>query len=117
MKSDMVRVAEIAAKSKRDDALMKIVGDPQVVNLAILFGGLLLAQKLRFSEDETQNNTLRAVATSGVVLVSISRAGVSGWPALTAAGLAGLTTTEGAGTLDPLANAIGARSIWSRIFG
>ena len=117
MVSQAVKVEREKRKTAQEERLMALVTDPQMVGLITLLGGLYVAQRIPYSEDEVQNNTLRAIATSGVVLASLSRAGLGGWPALAAAGVAGAATTEGIGTLDPLAKAIGARSIWSMIFG
>jgi len=117
MASDLVRIEREKRKTSQEEHLFRIVSDPQVVGLVILLGGLWAAQRIPFSEDEGQNNTLRGIATGGVVLMSISRAGIGGWPALAAAGLSGVASTEGIGELDPVGKALGVKSIWSRIFG
>ena len=116
-KSEALQLERARSRSLRDQQLMDIVGNPQVLGLVTLLAGLYLAQRIRFAEDDAQNNTLRGVATGGVVLMAVSRAGLSGWPALAAAGLSGVASTEGVGELDPIAKALGVKSIWSRIFG
>jgi hypothetical protein len=117
MASELIKLEREKRRTARDERLSKLLLDPQMLGLLTLLGGLYVAQRIPYSEDEVQNNTLRAIATSGVVLASLSRAGLGGWPALAAAGVAGAATTEGVGTLDPLAKAVGARSIWSLILG
>jgi hypothetical protein len=117
MVSEAVKLEREKRKTLREARAVAIITDPQVLGLATLLGGLFIAQRIPYSDDETQNNTLKGIATGGVVLMSISRAGVGGWPALVAAGLSGAASTEGIGELDPIAKAVGAKSIWSRIFG
>jgi hypothetical protein len=117
MVSEALKLEREKRRTVREERLTNVLMDPQMLGLLTLLGGLYVAQRIPYSEDEVQNNTLKAIATSGVVLASLSRAGLGGWPALAAAGIAGAATTEGVGTLDPLAKAVGARSIWSMIFG
>jgi hypothetical protein len=115
--SELVKLEREKRKTLNAERALAIITDPQVIGLLTLLGGLYAAQRIPYSDDETQNNTLKGIATGGVVLMSISRAGLGGWPALVAAGLSGVASTEGVGELDPVAKAIGVKSIWSRIFG
>jgi hypothetical protein len=117
MVSDAVKLEREKRKTLRDAQMGQMLLDPQLIGLITLLGGLYVAQRIPYSDDETQNNTIRGIATGGVVLMGISRAGVGGWPALVAAGLSGVASTEGVGELDPAAKALGVKSIWSRIFG
>jgi hypothetical protein len=96
-KSDAVRIAEIQARSKDRENVLRILADPQLLNLVILLGGLWAAQRIPYSDDETRNDLMRGLATSGVVLTALSRAGMSGWPALAAGGIAG---SAGGGLFD-----------------
>jgi hypothetical protein len=115
--SEAVKLERERRKALSEARALALITDPQIIGLITLLGGLYVAQRIPYSDDETQNNTLKGIATGGVVLMSISRAGVGGWPALVAAGLSGVASTEGIGELDPIAKAVGAKSIWSRIFG
>lgn len=117
MVSEAVQLEREKRKTRREDRLMNFVTDPQMMGLITLLGGLYAAQRIPFSENEAVNENLRMVATGGVVLAAVCRAGLGGWPALAAAGLTAATTKEGIGELDPLANLLGAKSIWSRVLG
>jgi hypothetical protein len=117
MTSETIKLERERRKTLRQAQLNEVLLNPQVLGVATLLGGLWLAQRIPYSEDEGQNNTLKGIATGGIVLMAVSRAGLSGWPALAAAGLSGVASTEGVGELDPVAKALGVKSIWSRIFG
>jgi hypothetical protein len=75
--------------SAREVRMLQVLADPQIVGLATLLGGLYLAQRIPFSEDETRNDLLRGLATSGVILAALSRAGLGGWQALAASAAGG----------------------------
>jgi len=97
MTSDLVKLEREKSRAAREARVMAVLTDPQVVGLITLLGGLWAAQQLHFSDDETRNNALRGIATSGIALMAISRAGLGGWPAVAAAGIAGAAsqaTTE-----------------------
>lgn len=89
MASEAVKLLREQRKAAQEQRLMAIIADPQVLGLVTLLGGLCVAQRLPYSDDETRNDLLRGIATSGVVLAALSRAGLGGWQALVAAGAAG----------------------------
>lgn len=94
---DTVKLERAKRKTLQQDRLWAIVSDPQVLGLLVFLGGLYATQHIRFAEDDTRDNALRGIATSGVALISLSRAGLGGWPAVAAAGVAGVAseaTTE-----------------------
>lgn len=117
MASELVKLEREKRKSRREDRMMNFITDPQMMGLITLLGGLYAAQRIPFSDNKAVNENLCAVATGGVVLAAVCRAGLGGWPALAAAGVTAATTKEGIGQLDPLANLLGAKSIWSRVLG
>jgi hypothetical protein len=92
MVSEAVRLERERRKTAREERLVKVLTDPQMMGLITLLGGLVVAQRLPYSDDETRNEVLRGIATSGVVLASLSRAGLPGWQSLAAAGVAGAAT-------------------------
>lgn len=97
MASEAVLLEREKRKTAREDRLMRLVADPQVLGLVTLLGGLYAAQRIPFSEDATRNDLLKGLATTGVVLAALGRSGIGGWPALTAAGLSG---AAGGGLFD-----------------
>jgi hypothetical protein len=72
----------------------ELLRDPQVVGLLTLLGGLYAAQRIPWAEDEGRNDLLRGIATTGVVLMALNRAGFGGWPAAAVAGVAGAGSIE-----------------------
>jgi hypothetical protein len=95
--SDAVKLERERRKTVREARLTQILADPQVLGLATLLGGLLLAQRLPYSDNPERNDQLRGLATSGVVLAALGRSGIGGWPAVAAAGVSGAV---GGGMLD-----------------
>ena len=97
MVSELVKVEREKRKTQREMVALAIVTDPQIIGLLGFVGGLYAVQHIHFSDDETRDNALRGIATSGVALMSLARAGLGGWPAVAAAGVAGVAseaTTE-----------------------
>lgn len=88
------KVERARLRALRPDVASKLLADPQVVGVLTLLGGLYMAQRIPWAEDEGRNDMLRGVATTGVVLMALSRAGIGGWPAVAAAGVAGAATIE-----------------------
>jgi len=89
MASEAIKLEREKRKTARDERLMSVLLDPQMMGLVTLLAGLFAAQRIPYSDDETRNDLLRGVATSGVVLAALSRAGLGGWQALAAASVAG----------------------------
>jgi hypothetical protein len=87
--SEAVKLEREKRKSARDDRLIKLISDPQMMGLITLLGGLYAAQRIPWAEDEGRNDMLRGVATTGVVLMALNRAGFGGWPAAAVAGVSG----------------------------
>jgi hypothetical protein len=92
--SEPVKLEREKRKTAREERALALLGDPQVIGLAMLVGGLYIAQRITWSDDEGRNDMLRGIATTGVVLTSLTRAGLTGWPAAAAAGIAGATSIE-----------------------
>ena len=97
MVSEAIKLEREKRKSMREERVTRLVTDPQILGLATLLGGLVVAQRLPYSDDPARNDLMKGLATAGVVLAAVSRAGLGGWPALAAAGVGGST---GAGWLD-----------------
>jgi hypothetical protein len=110
MVSDAIKLEREKRRTLREERLMRVVMDPQVMGIITLLGGLYAAQRIPYSDDETRNDLLRGVATSGVVLAALSRSGLGGWQALAASSLAG---GAGGGLFDFL----GAKDIGSFLLG
>jgi hypothetical protein len=110
MASEAVQLEREKRKSRREDRMMNFVTDPQMMGLITLLGGLYAAQRIPYSDDETRNDLLRGIATSGVVLAALSRAGLGSWQALAAASVAG---GAGGGLFDFL----GAKDAGSFLLG
>jgi hypothetical protein len=87
--SEAVKLEREKRKTLNEARALAIITDPQVVGLLTLLGGLYAAQAIPWSEDETRRNALKGIATGGVVLMALGRAGIGGWPAVAAAGVAG----------------------------
>jgi hypothetical protein len=94
MVSDLVKVEREKRKTAQEERLGKFITDPQMVGLITLLGGLYAAQRIPWTEDEARNDMLRGVATTGVVLMALNRAGFSGWPAAAVAGISGAASVE-----------------------
>jgi hypothetical protein len=95
MASEAIKLEREKRRTAREERLSKILLDPQMMGLLTLLGGLYLTQRIPFSDNEERNDLIRGLATGGVVLTAISRAGVTGWPALAAAGLSGAASAGG----------------------
>jgi hypothetical protein len=93
-RSEALALVREQRKAAMDARLAAIVTDPQILGLATLLGGVYLAQRIPWAEDEGRNDMLRGVATTGVVLMALNRAGFGGWPAAAVAGVAGAATIE-----------------------
>jgi hypothetical protein len=92
--SDAVRLEREKRKTARDERLAKLVLDPQMMGLITLLGGLFAAQRIPWSEIESRNDMLRGLATTGVVLMALNRAGFGGWPAAAVAGVSGAASVD-----------------------
>lgn len=108
--SEAVRLERERRKTVREERMTRLLCDPQLMGLVTLLGGLVVAQRLPYSDDPTRNDLLRGIATSGVVLAALSRAGLGGWQALAASGVAG---GAGGGAFDFL----GAKDAGSFLLG
>jgi hypothetical protein len=95
--NEAIRLEREKRKTAREERMMNFITDPQMMGLITLLGGLYVSQRIPYSDDETRNDLLRGIATSGVVLAALSRAGLGGWQALAAASVAGGT---GGGLFD-----------------
>jgi hypothetical protein len=89
-----IRLERARIRALKRDKLGDLLLDTQVVGLLTLLGGLYAAQRIPWSDDESRNDMIRGVATTGVVLISLTRAGLTGWPAAAAAGIAGAASIE-----------------------
>lgn len=90
-----LRLQRAQRRTLREAQLTQALLDPQVIGLLTLLGGLYAAQQIPWSEDPTRRDMITGIATGGVVLMAISRAGMTGWPALAAAGVSGAVGLEG----------------------
>lgn len=115
MVSEAVRLERERRKTLREERSSRLLYDPQVVGLLTLLGGLAAAQRIPFSDDPGRNDALRGLATSGVVLLAISRAGISGWPALAAAAVSGAAGGGLSGLADQLPGDVKS-ALWAGIF-
>jgi hypothetical protein len=94
MVSEAVKLEREKRKTLNEARALAIITDPQICGLIVLLGGLYAAQRIPWSADPGRNDMLRGVATTGVVLTSLTRAGLTGWPAAAAAGIAGAASIE-----------------------
>jgi hypothetical protein len=108
--SDPVRVEREKRRTEKEARVLAVITDPQVLGLVTLLGGLYAAQRIPYSDDPTRNDLLRGVATTGVVLAALSRAGLGSWQALAASGLAG-------GTAGGLFDFLGAKDAAGFLLG
>lgn len=94
--------ARLAARNADKERMLALVTDPQVIGLATVMGGLLLANNVRFHKDDAANAAIQGVAASGAVLMGLGRAGVGDLTTLAVAAAAGAATTLGGGGASAL---------------
>lgn len=82
-----------AYRNAREERLMALITDPQVMGALVTVGGMLVATHLPFSEDRITNARLQGVAAAACVLMGLGRAGVG--DITTAAFAAGAGTLVG----------------------
>jgi hypothetical protein len=107
-----LKLERVRRRTLHDTQMMQVLLDPQVIGLATLLGGIYVAQKIPWAEDEARNDMLRGVATTGVILMGLSRAGIAGWPAVAAAGIAGAATVESSKPLVEFKIPDWLKSLW-----
>jgi len=78
MVSEAVKLEREKRKTLSQERAWMLLTDPAITGALTAIAGMLLVQKLRFSEDDSANEDLRALATATVVLIGTSRAGLSG---------------------------------------
>lgn len=96
------KLARRLSRNAREERLMALLTDPQVMGLLTTIGGLMLATHLPFSENPTTNARLQGLAASCAVLMGLGRAGVGDLTTLAVAGGAGAAVAYGGGGADAL---------------
>ncbi|MCJ7510082.1 MAG: hypothetical protein MUP14_04240 [Dehalococcoidia bacterium] len=92
-----VKLARAQGRQLRDAQLTQVLLDPQVLGLLTFLGGLYAAQRIPWSEDDARRDMITGIASGGVVLMALSRAGLGSTQALAAAVVAGALSLEGGG--------------------
>jgi len=90
--SPNTKTAKLALKNAREERLLYVLTQPEIVGLATVFAGLFLANKLPFSEHEPQNSAIQGVAATTSILMGLGHAGVGDLTSLTMAALGGAAT-------------------------
>jgi hypothetical protein len=94
-----LKLAHIASREADKQRLYNALMAPQVLGMISLIGGLYIANKMPWDEDEGQNRTMKSLAMAGAGVGALSMMGVKdkyvlGGMAL----LAGVAGAEGGGT-------------------
>jgi hypothetical protein len=97
--SDTLRLARIASREADKQRAYNALMSPQVLGIIALLGGLYIANRVRWDEDDGQNRTMKSLAMAGTGVGALSLMGVRdkyvlGGMAL----LAGVAGAEGGGT-------------------
>jgi len=90
-------------KNARDERMLALVLDPQVMGLLVTFGGLAAASRIPFHPDPATNARVQGLAAAAAVLMGLGRAGVGDLTTLTmAAGAGAVVGTSGSdfGTIE-----------------
>lgn len=99
LKSERLQLAKIASREADKQRLFLLATSPVVLSTLTLFGGLLAANKIKWSEDASLQSGMRELACAGAVLTALSCAGVKDkWVLLPAAAAAGIAAGDGGGT-------------------
>jgi len=110
--SEALKLARLAARQASQDRIFELLKDPAVEGLAVALGGMYVAQRIRWVEDDSANEDLRALATAAAVLIGTSRAGLSGTASAVLAGGAAI-----AGSGEVVANLSGSKGFWNFLLG
>lgn len=112
-----------AAANADKERLFALLTDPQILGLLTVFGGLLVANKIRFSDNYLANKGLRSMATASSILLGLGRAGVGDLTCMSMAAAAGAISMadpgsgSGSGSGGSAASALGPTGdFWSDIF-
>lgn len=87
-------------RNARDERVLALLTDPQVMGLLVTLGGLALATRVPFHDNPETNARIQGVAAAACVLMGLGRAGVGD--------LTTLTMAAGAGTIVGLSGESGA---------
>lgn len=83
------KTANMIRKEADKERLFAFISQPEIMGLAITFGGVYLANKIRFSHNEAQNDLLQGILTTASVLEGCGHAGVGDMSSLSLAISAG----------------------------
>lgn len=90
-------------RNAREERLVSVLTDPNVMGAATVLVGLMLSARLPFHEDPGTNARLRGLAAASMVLMGLGRAGVGDMTSLVVASGVGLSlvASEGIDNLVP----------------
>lgn len=86
------------AKNAREERLVAILTDPQVMGALVTIGGLVASSRIPFHPDPVTNARLRGVSAASCVLMGLGRAGVGDMTTLAFAAAAGVTLGASGGS-------------------
>lgn len=90
------KMARELRKNARDERMLAVLLDPQVLGLLVTFGGLAAASRIPFHPDPDTNTKVQGLAAAAAVLMGLGRAGVGDLTTLTmAAGAGAVVGTAG----------------------
>ena len=95
--------AKRLARNAREERIMALVTDPQVMGLLTVIGGVALSARIPFHDDPVTNARLQGLAAASCVLMGLGRAGVGDMTSLAMAAGAGgaVAASGGTGALIP----------------
>lgn len=105
-KSEAIELAIMQAKENDKTRILSIVLSPPVLGMAMVAGGLILANKVTWdSKDPSRNADVRAVIGAAAIMAGLSTAGVKDrWLLGVAGAAAGLSGLQGVS--DPVAGEV-----------
>lgn len=83
------KIARIAAKNAKEERLMYLLTQPEIIGLLISLAGIYASQNIKFSSTGAANEGIQAIATMTSVLIGLGYAGVGDLTTMLAAGIAG----------------------------
>lgn len=82
-------------KNAKEERLLALATDPQVMGLLVTLGGLAISCRMPFHPDPEKNVRIQGLAAASCVLMGLGRAGVGDLTTLAMAGGAGVVVGSG----------------------
>jgi hypothetical protein len=77
------------AKAARDDQLIYLLSQPEIVGLLVTIAGIYASQNIKFTDNVVANEGMQSISTMASVLIGLGYAGVGDLTTLLAAAIAG----------------------------